>query len=39
MTIEEQRYHIEEDKALIRTARIISAIFTPFSIPLLAFAI
>ncbi len=39
MTIEEQRYHIEEDKALIRTARVISAIFTPFSIPLLAFAI
>lgn len=31
--------HIIADKTLIRTAKIISAIFTPFSIPFLAFLI
>ena len=35
--VEEQ--HIVEDRSLIRTARVISAIFTPFSIPFLAFLI
>lgn len=35
--IEEQ--HIIADKTLIRTAQVISAIFTPFSIPFLAFVI
>lgn len=35
--MEEQ--HIVADKTLIRTARVISAIFTPFSIPFLAFLI
>lgn len=35
--MEEQ--HIVADRALIRTARVISAIFTPFSIPFLAFLI
>ena len=35
--VEEQ--HIVADRSLIRTARVISAIFTPFSIPLLAFLI
>ena len=33
--VEEQ--HIVADRSLIRTARVISAIFTPFSIPFLAF--
>ena len=33
--MEEQ--HIVADRTLIRTARVISAIFTPFSIPFLAF--
>lgn len=31
--------HIIADKTLIRTAQVISAIFTPFSIPFLAFVI
>ena len=31
--------HIIADKTLIRTAKVISAIFTPFSIPFLAFLI
>ena len=31
--------HIVADRTLIRTARVISAIFTPFSIPFLAFLI
>ena len=31
--------HIITDKALLRTARVISAIFTPFSIPFVAFLI
>lgn len=31
--------HIIADKNLIRTARVVSAIFTPFSIPFLAFLI
>ena len=35
--MEEQ--HIVADRILIRTARVISAIFTPFSIPFLAFLI
>ena len=35
--VEEQ--HIVVDRSLIRTARVISAIFTPFSIPFLAFLI
>ena len=35
--MEEQ--HIVADRSLIRTARVISAIFTPFSIPFLAFLI
>ena len=35
--VEEQ--HIVADWSLIRTARVISAIFTPFSIPFLAFLI
>lgn len=35
--MEEQ--HIVADRTLIRTARVISAIFTPFSIPVLAFLI
>lgn len=35
--MEEQ--HIIADKTLIRTAQVISAIFTPFSIPFLAFVI
>nr|WP_303776978.1 hypothetical protein [Bacteroides intestinalis] len=35
--VEEQ--HIVADRSLIRTARVISAIFTPFSIPFLAFLI
>lgn len=35
--VEEQ--HIIADKTLIRTAHVISAIFTPFSIPFLAFVI
>ena len=35
--MEEQ--HIAADRTLIRTARVISAIFTPFSIPFLAFLI
>ncbi len=35
--MEEQ--HIVVDRTLIRTARVISAIFTPFSIPFLAFLI
>lgn len=35
--VEEQ--HIVADRTLIRTARVISAIFTPFSIPFLAFLI
>ena len=35
--VEEQ--HIVADRGLIRTARVISAIFTPFSIPFLAFLI
>lgn len=35
--MEEQ--HIVADRTLIRTARVISAIFTPFSIPFLAFLI
>ena len=35
--VEEQ--HIIADKTLIRTAQVISAIFTPFSIPFLAFVI
>ena len=35
--VEEQ--HIVADRTLIRTARMISAIFTPFSIPFLAFLI
>ena len=35
--MEEQ--HIVTDRTLIRTARVISAIFTPFSIPFLAFLI
>lgn len=34
-----QEQHIIADKTLIRTAQIISAIFTPFSIPFLAFVI
>lgn len=35
--VEEQ--HIVADRTLIRTARVISALFTPFSIPFLAFLI
>lgn len=35
--MEEQ--HIVADRTLIRTARVISAVFTPFSIPFLAFLI
>ena len=35
--VEEQ--HIVADRSLIRTARVISAIFSPFSIPFLAFLI
>ena len=35
--VEEQ--HIVADRSLIRTARVISAIFTPFPIPFLAFLI
>ena len=35
--VEEQ--HIVADRSLIRTARLISTIFTPFSIPFLAFLI
>lgn len=35
--MEEQ--HIVADRTLIRTARVVSAIFTPFSIPFLAFLI
>ena len=35
--VEEQ--HIVADRSLIRTARVISAIFAPFSIPFLAFLI
>ena len=35
--VEEQ--HIVADRSLIRTARVISVIFTPFSIPFLAFLI
>ena len=35
--VEEQ--HLVADRTLIRTARVISAIFTPFSIPFLAFLI
>ena len=35
--VEEQ--HIVADRSLIRTAQVISAIFTPFSIPFLAFLI
>ena len=35
--MEEQ--HIVADRSLIRTSRVISAIFTPFSIPFLAFLI
>ena len=35
--MEEQ--HIVADRTLIRTARVISAIFTPFSVPFLAFLI
>lgn len=35
--MEEQ--HIVADRTLIRTARVISALFTPFSIPFLAFLI
>ena len=35
--VEEQ--HIVADRSLIRTARVISAIFTPFSIPFLAFLV
>lgn len=31
--------HIIADKSLIRTAKVISAVFTPFSIPFLAFLI
>lgn len=31
--------HIIADKTLIRTARVISALFTPFSIPFLAFLV
>ena len=31
--------HIIADKTLIRTAKVISAIFTPFSIPFLAFLV
>lgn len=31
--------HYTEDRALIRTARLVSAVFTPFSIPLVAFLI
>ena len=31
--------HLIEDKTLIRIARLVSAIFTPFSIPFLAFLI
>lgn len=36
MTVEQ---HIIADKTLLRTAKVISAIFTPFSIPFLAFLI
>lgn len=36
---EQQEQHIIADKTLIRTARIISGILTPFSIPFLAFLI
>ena len=31
--------HIIADKTLIRTAKVISAVFTPFSIPFLAFLV
>ena len=34
-----EELHIVADRTLIRTARVISAIFTPFSIPFLAFLI
>jgi len=34
-----EEQHIVADRTLIRTARVISAIFTPFSIPFLAFLI
>ena len=34
-----EEHHIVADRTLIRTARVISAIFTPFSIPFLAFLI
>ena len=34
-----EEHHIVADRSLIRTARVISAIFTPFSIPFLAFLI
>nr|WP_302831501.1 hypothetical protein [uncultured Bacteroides sp.] len=36
MTVEQ---HIIADKTLIRTAKVISALFTPFSIPFLAFLV
>ncbi|MCD8183436.1 MAG: hypothetical protein LUE99_10470 [Bacteroides sp.] len=36
MTVEQ---HIIADKTLIRTAKVISAVFTPFSIPFVAFLI
>lgn len=35
----EAEQHIIADKTLIRTAKVVSAIFTPFSIPFLAFLI
>ena len=31
--------HSQDDKTLIRTAQVVSAVFTPFSIPFLAFLI
>ena len=31
--------HLIEDKTLIRIARMVSALFTPFSIPFLAFLV
>lgn len=39
MTEEKAEHHIVADRTMIRTARIISGILTPFSIPFLAFLV
>lgn len=36
---EEKKMEATEEKLLVRTARVLSALFTPFSIPFLAFLV